>query len=313
MTDQTGIAQITQARQALAEAKTLEEVSSVLSFAEAAAVFAKKARLGIAAQNEAAEIAIRARRKAGEMLEQIPRSSGGRPEKNSDPRIGVSTFAEQRDDAGITEGTGKRMEKLARVPEAEFERAIAAVHETESSDEPIEMTTAVVERIARGAHVAHNSGDNEWYTPALIIDAARSSLGGHIGLDPASCAAANLGVGALSFYDAETDGLAMPWPGRVWLNPPYAQPLMGLFAAKLIAEVDCGHTEAACVLTNNATETQWGTALLDACSWVCFPAGRIRFHGPDGEKGAPLQGQMITGFGAASPEPFESIGVILRG
>jgi hypothetical protein len=124
--------------------------------------------------------------------------------------------------------------------------------------------------------VSNNSGENEWYTPPALIEAARECMGG-IDLDPATSEVAQATVRATRYFTAEHDGLAQPWSGKVWLNPPYAQPLIGQFIEKLVAEFRPGRVTGAVVLTNNATETGWGQSLLGASSAVCFPAGRLRF------------------------------------
>jgi hypothetical protein len=94
------------------------------------------------------------------------------------------------------------------------------------------------------AHIAQRTGEQEWYTPAEYIAAARRALG-DIDLDPATSAIAQRTVKARHYFTRDEDGLVRPWRGRVWLNPPYADPLIGRFVHKRLAHYRGGDVSAA--------------------------------------------------------------------
>jgi hypothetical protein len=154
------------------------------------------------------------------------------------------------------------------------------------------------EKAGRAAHISANSGVPEWYTPAVYIEAVRVVLGA-IGLDPASSLLAQKTIQATRFFTLENDGLAHDWRGRVFLNPPYTSGLVDRFVDKLCVGVARQDITAAILLVNNATDTRWLQRALQLANALCFPAGRIRFYGDEGEKGAPLQGQVFLYFGPA--------------
>jgi DNA N-6-adenine-methyltransferase (Dam) len=95
-----------------------------------------------------------------------------------------------------------------------------------------------------------------WNTPAHIIALVRKLMG-DIDLDPATNSAAQKLIKAHRFFTRHDNGLAQPWEGRTWLRPPYSQPLLKQFIAKLINEYRAGRVTEAVVLTNNASETEW--------------------------------------------------------
>ena len=154
-------------------------------------------------------------------------------------------------------------------------------------------------------HRAQGTGENEWYTPAADIALAKNVLG-TIDLDPASSPMANVKVGAKRIYTQADNGLSKPWHGKVWLNPPYAQPEIQHFIEKAVAEYESGHVSEAVVLTHNYTDTAWFQAAANGCAAICFTRGRIAFESPTGEKAAPTQGQAFFYFGT-SPEKFAEV------
>lgn len=194
---------------------------------------------------------------------------------------------------GILRNESSDWQRLASVPDQAFDKW---VHENVNS---VELSTALALReLARGVipHVAQNSGENEWYTPPAYIAAAVTVLG-QIDLDPASSSIANKIVGATTFYTKKDDGLQKEWRGRVWMNPPYASELITQFASKFARHVGAGDITAGIVLVNNATETAWFRELVDCAAAVLFTAGRVKFLDPEGNPGAPLQGQALIYFG----------------
>lgn len=125
------------------------------------------------------------------------------------------------------------------------------------------------------------SDSDEWYTPRIYVEAARRVMGG-IDLDPATCALANMTVRAPAIYTRRDDGLAYPWHGRVWLNPPYGG-VNAQFVDHLLREHAAGRVEQAVLcLNSHATDTIWFQPLWDYP--VCLTHHRVRFVGGQRDK-----------------------------
>ena len=120
---------------------------------------------------------------------------------------------------------------------------------------------------------------------------------GGIDLDPASSDAANERIGAVAYYTEDDNGLIQPWHGRVWMNPPYAQPLVRQVSAPAWPGSSPPSTSGRCVLVNNGTETNWFQEVAAQSSATCLPRGRVKFWHPEKES-VPLQGQVVI-----SPRP----------
>lgn len=238
------------------------------------------------------------------------------PQNSAEASAPIETRQELAKAAGVSHDTIAKVEKIEEqapapvvlasrkgeisvnsayeVTKLEPQEQAEIAHRIEHSEE---KPKAIIHEVLKRPHVANNSGNNEWYTPAELIEAARDTMG-EINLDPASNPIANKVVKADKYYTAEDNGLDKIWSGNVWLNPPYASDLIEKFIDKLVSERN-NYTQAI-VLVNNATETVWFNKIIDISAAVCFPKSRVKFYMPNGKTGAPLQGQAVLYIGENS-------------
>lgn len=173
-----------------------------------------------------------------------------------------------------------------------FQKASPATHLTET--DALQISRETWDHSV--THGTQGTGENEWYTPAQYIDAARLVLG-EIDLDPASSALANKTVGAANIFTAEDSGLDRDWTGRVWMNPPYSRILLPKFVDKFLQEYRADRVTHGIVLTHAYTDTEWFHKLAKGCRLLCLTRGRISFEDTSGNRAAPTQGQAFFYFG----------------
>jgi len=307
-----------EACRAIAAAKSVDEVKLIRDKAQAIAAAARIAK-NHGLEIDAAEIRIRAERRLGEMIKEQKDGPGlnaggatpgvGRAGNNAVPHGNrIPTLAQ----AGIDKKLSSRSQAIASIPEDDFEQTLAEHREAQQA-----VTSRTMDTLARtgAVHVSHNSGENEWYTPCEYIEAARKAMGS-IDTDPASCKQANTTVKATLFFDDKSNGLEQKWRGNVWMNPPFAQPLIRQFAEAVAIKYADGEIKQAVVLVNNATETEWFRVMAAQTQAMCFPKGRIRFIDKAGNpSGAPLQGQAVLYMGNAKArflKAFAGFGLLVE-
>ena len=140
------------------------------------------------------------------------------------------------------------------------------------------------------------SDDN--FTPKSLFD----MLDIEFDLDPASCPKELSAVPARHIFTIEDDGLAQPWEGRVWLNPPYsnASPWVHRF-------IDHGHGVALLPASRNA---RWHHRIWSVADGVTMWNGH--FVRPNGAVDViPFQ-VYLWAFGGDCVEAISRVGQVRR-
>ena len=143
------------------------------------------------------------------------------------------------------------------------------------------------------------AGTHEWLTPPEIVRAL-----GRFDLDPCSPVARPWDTAA-RHYTSEDDGLAQPWSGRVWMNPPY-----GVHTEQWLAKLAAHGNGIALVFARTETrmffEHVWPKA-----SAMLFLRGRPHFYRPCGERakgnsGGPV---VLIAYGAENKRVLAECGL----
>jgi hypothetical protein len=137
---QLELAVLDQATRILADAKSLDDIKSIRDKAEAARTYIKAARLGLELQNRAAEVKLRAERKAGQFLKTLKLRGGDRKSKRQHATLKLAEL-------GISRDQSKRWQHVASVTEEDFTQYLK-----EMGYQGREITSAGLLRVAKKGH-----------------------------------------------------------------------------------------------------------------------------------------------------------------
>lgn len=133
------LATVSEVRALVERIETVEGARDLSDRARAAEVWAQRAKLGTEQVNLAAAARLWAERRAGELLREMPKNGGTRLGGDKVlPPDDTATLA----DLGISKHESSRWQKLAEIPEPDFEQAI------EQASENGQVTATAVRRLA---------------------------------------------------------------------------------------------------------------------------------------------------------------------
>lgn len=136
-------------------------------------------------------------------------------------------------------------------------------------------------------NIHFSSKRDDWATPPDLFATLDTEF--HFTLD---AAASPTNTKVASFYSTADDGLAQPWNGTVWVNPPYGKGIIDRWVNKAIQSAAQGATVV--MLVPARPGSRWFTQLI-------HHADEIRFLN-----------RRVTFVGAADPAPFPSAIAVLR-
>jgi hypothetical protein len=129
---------------------------------------------------------------------------------------------------------------------------------------------------------------DDWYTPPNIF----AALGLTFDLDPCSPGPKHW-VPARNIFTKENDGLAEPWRGMVFVNPPFGG--RHGHVPWLVKFLDHGNGIA---IVRAYTSSDWWHEHMLRAEAILFPAGKTKFIRPDGSVGkSPGHGVALVGMG----------------
>lgn len=147
------------AKQQLAEIKTIESGVNYLNKVKAIEVWAKAEKKDAELQNMIAEQKIRTQRILGQLLKESEVSKNREQNLKQGPEVGSNDFGKKLSDFGSTKDQSSTFQKIAALPEEIFEAEIATAKV--ESEKRIELTTSRVLTAAKEYEQAKKKEDAE--------------------------------------------------------------------------------------------------------------------------------------------------------
>lgn len=133
-----------------------------------------------------------------------------------------------------------------------------------------------------------SSGNDATATKPSLWRPLSRSVGG-FDLDPAAgCEPEQI---ASERYTVDDDGLAQPWYGTVWLNPPFSEKTP--WYRRLVSQYRNGDIERAVAVAPVDTSTAWFQEWFSEADSISFLDGRDHFIRNPGSGGSPSFSTMI--------------------
>lgn len=136
MNEETQIGKLNVAKQALMEAKKIDEIKHLVGIGEAIAYYATKEKLSMEIQNEAHGFVLDAKIKAGEYLAKMEKNQGRKPNPS-----GTKEEPQTLEEIGITKKQSSEFQKLAK----NKEQVEQIVKEKKEKKEPISKAAILKE------------------------------------------------------------------------------------------------------------------------------------------------------------------------
>lgn len=127
--------------------------------------------------------------------------------------------------------------------------------------------------VSQDSYVHADLARDGWCTPEWL-----TALLPHVDLDPCSNARSTVRAHRALAIERGEDGLAAPWSGLVFVNPPYSDVLPWVERAEQSPGAHCGF------LVNVDPSTAWWRRLQEVCPLALFFHKRIQFVPPQGVK-----------------------------
>jgi site-specific DNA-methyltransferase (adenine-specific) len=129
--------------------------------------------------------------------------------------------------------------------------------------------------LAKRGYMLRSKNDN-WRTPQNVVDVVRKAFGGPIDLDPCGGWYSLVGAGKQYLLSKGQDGLALPWVGNVFVNPPFSTSKH--WVAKAVSEA-ATDVDLILLLPARVDTKAFHEKIARSVDLIAFWKGRITFVG----------------------------------